>query len=195
MEYNLIIFAMLAGYGVGSIPFGYIIAAMVGRDIRQEGSGNVGATNITRRMGKIFGLVTFLFDFGKAYGVTLFFVHDDFMLAAYVAALAALLGHIAPVWLQFRGGKGVACLLGILAVFDVTVMLVLVFLWMVVFLLSHYASLASIVMAFATPLALWANGASAGMIVTGAIMAIMVLGCHSSNITNLRCGREYRFEW
>lgn len=208
---------LIGAYLAGSIPFGLLIGLAKGVDIRQRGSGNVGATNVGRVLGRRWGLVCFVLDVFKGLVPVLSY---SLLMAGAVAepsgagaalrslaiAAAAMTGHIFPVWLGFRGGKGVATGLGVLLgmwpVLTVPAILVSL-LWFVVVKATGYVSLASMVAAATLPvLALAAalfHGLTAGQ--TGVYLAVtmvlagLVVVRHRSNIANLRAGTEPRAAW
>lgn len=202
-----ILLSLLAGYLLGSVPFGLLVARLKGVDIRQHGSGNIGATNVWRVCGWCFGLPVFVLDVVK--GVVSVLVarwiatrlHGDsvcIVWAGVAAATACILGHSFPIWLGFKGGKGVATSLGALAGLMPLVSLGVLLLWAIVFKASGYVSLASIVAAVALPLL--AGGAQfAGWgygwpcVGFSAIAALLVVVRHRGNIQRLRAGTESRF--
>ncbi len=199
MAPNLVHLGLLAAaYAVGAIPFAFLLARLRGVDIRKVGSGNVGATNVFRSVSKPLGLLTFLFDalkgFAAAYGAPRV---ADVLGAPPPAALglaagaAAVVGHTWPVWLRFRGGKGVATGAGVLlAVSPGSVALALVA-WMLIFGASRYVSLASIGAALVAAAAGWGfhRGERLRPIALTAL-AILVVVRHRSNIRRLLAGDE-----
>ena len=150
----------LISYLLGSLPAGYLAGCIAGVDIRQLGSGNIGATNVLRVLGKRFGYPVFLFDFGKGFGA----VHLALLLGrrsggdanfvdfcAAIAAIFAVIGHTFPVWLRFKGGKGVATSIGVLFGLAPIPALIVSGVWLLTFEISRYVSLASVVAALAFP--------------------------------------------
>ena len=182
--------AALVGYGIGSVPFGYVLARFYGVDVREHGSGNVGATNVTRLLGRWLGLVTFVLDAGKAAVVMAVFVSDD--LLVQVAMMCVVLGHMFPIWLYGRGGKGVAVLVGIVLVLEPVLLVALIGVWGIVFLLSGYVSLASVCMALATPCVWWMQGEDALWFAV-VVISLMIVLAHWHNIIALWHGEEHRF--
>ncbi len=211
------IIAILA-YLLGSIPFGLLIGRMRGIDIREHGSGNIGATNVWRVLGKKWGLITFLCDLGKGLSAVLIAHHlagngqwivatnhhhpeienIDPAAAGIAAALACILGHSFPVWLRFKGGKGVATSLGVVIGMMPLASAVVFALWLVVFAISRYVSLASIVGAVALPVTV------IGFLIFNVMhgwayfyfalaAAFLVILRHTSNIKRLVTGTENRF--
>ena len=142
MEYILVIFF---SYLSGSIPFGLILTKFFGgKDLRKIGSGNIGATNVLRAGSKVVGYATLILDILKAITPVIYvkFNFPDFL---YIASLCAFLGHVFPVWLKFKGGKGVATYLGILFAINIYFGLVFIISWLIVFAISRFSSLSSLV--------------------------------------------------
>jgi glycerol-3-phosphate acyltransferase PlsY len=198
---------VITAYLLGSIPFGYLIVkATRGRDVRESGSGGTGATNVSRSAGKLAGVLTLVLDALKGTAAVLIArlalageTNPEWWIAA--AAVAVLLGHIFPVWLQFRGGKGVATGLGVFVVmfpFEVAIALVV---FLVVVLSTRYVSLASMSAAVAIPAAATARhllvregGSPLGPLVFASIAgAILIITAHRQNIQRLIEGKEPRF--
>ena len=203
-----IITALLA-YLIGSIPTGFLVARAKGVDIRKTGSGNIGATNAFRVLGKGWGIGVLLLDFGKGLGACLlipFAVRGglDLSLASegavtlsLVAAVAAVLGHNFTVWLRFKGGKGIATSAGALAALVPWALLVGVAVWVLLFALTRYVSLGSIAAAIALPVATWFTAGEDVIpltLLTGAL-ALMAVLKHRSNIQRLLTGTENRLEF
>src|SRR5829696_7827757 len=153
---TLVIIVIIA-YLIGSIPFGYLIVRRkIGADIRQTGSGGTGATNVSRRVGKGAGVLTLLLDAAKGSVAVLIakaLAGDDWTIA--VAAIAALVGHIFPVWLGFRGGKGVATGVGIFLVLAPVALLCAGVMFVAIVALTRYVSLGSITAALLIPVLVW----------------------------------------
>jgi glycerol-3-phosphate acyltransferase PlsY len=188
-------------YLLGSIPFGYLLVRLFRReDVRQQGSGNIGATNVARSGGTKLGVVTLLLDIGKALAAVLIAKHlapgvYDVQVAA---AVAAVVGHVFPVWLGFRGGKGVASALGVFLVltWPATVAILLVF--AAVFALTRYVSLASIVGLVTFPLFGFYFVAQhtpiTPMVKLGFLfIPLLIIVKHHGNIRRLMNGTESRF--
>ena len=197
---NLIL--VLAGsYVVGSLPFGLLMAKLFGGgDVRKAGSGNIGATNVARVAGLVPGLLTLLLDAGKgwlAVWLAMRLLHGQ-ALHAVLAGLLAMLGHCFPVWLSFRGGKGVATAAGVFLALCPAAMLAAVILFLLVAGFWRYVSLASIAAAAAIPLLvylLWAPHFAPPRSVTVASLAIaaLVIYQHRGNIARLARGEEPKF--
>jgi acyl phosphate:glycerol-3-phosphate acyltransferase len=190
MELLLIIFSYL----LGSIPTGYIVGAMAGVDIREVGSGNVGATNVARTVGKKRGLLTLIADVAKGF-VPVFIAGrlDLSQTAIALVAIAAFLGHLYPMFLKFQGGKGVATALGVLLALAPMATLILTAVFAVVAVSSRFVSLSSIVAALAAPIVLWSLSYSLTVIATGVFLAVMITLRHRKNIQRLLEDTEPKF--
>ena len=185
----LIVVAVLA-YLLGSVPFGLVITKALGLgDLRTIGSGNIGATNVLRTGNKPAALATLLLDAGKG-GIAVLIaramVGND---AAQLAALAAFLGHIFPVWLNFKGGKGVATFLGTLLALAWPVGVAACLSWLVTALIGRISSLAALVAAASSTLWMLVFG-QGQMMVLGIILTLLVYWRHAPNITRLKAGTE-----
>lgn len=187
----LIVFAYL----LGSIPTGYILGKFAGVDVRQVGSGNVGATNVARAVGKWQGVLTLLADAMKGTVPAAIGLAMTLPSAAIAAlAAAAFLGHLYPVFLKFRGGKGVATALGSLLVIAPLASLLLVVIFAAVVFPTRLVSLSSIVAAALAPFALWLFLQPRAIVLLGAFLAAMIVWRHRGNIQRLRAGTEPRFD-
>jgi acyl phosphate:glycerol-3-phosphate acyltransferase len=193
----------LATYLLGSIPFGLLLTKLFGGgDVRKSGSGNIGATNVARVAGTLPGILTLLFDVAK--GATAVWltarVSDESATWMMIAALAALLGHCFPIWLKFRGGKGVATAAGAFLVLCPAALLGSLILFLLVAFFWRYVSLASISAAASMPLLiyfLWAPHHAPPPIVTfGALAAAAIIVYkHDANIQRLVQGEEPKFSF
>ncbi len=189
-------------YLFGAVPFGFLIGKFYGKDIRREGSGNIGATNVTRVIGRNAGRLCFALDFLKGMLPVLGAArwYDDGSGAAMIlAGAAAVIGHMFPVYLQFRGGKGVSTAAGVAVALAPSAFLFAGIIWVVVFLVSRYVSLASIVAAIclplaATALAIWRGGVSPLVVCFFYGIGVAAVWKHRANIRRLRDGTELRFE-
>ncbi|MDQ6993679.1 MAG: glycerol-3-phosphate 1-O-acyltransferase PlsY [Mariprofundus sp.] len=184
--------AIAAAYLLGAIPFGLLLSrAITGLDPRQHGSGNIGATNALRTGGKMVGALTLLADIIKGViPVTLAIYSELSEVWIGTIAAATFIGHIYPVYLRFRGGKGVATMLGVMLPWQPWVALAGIVLWYVIMKLSHYVSLASILAAIALPLTIFLTGGSLPALLVGMLIASLVTLKHASNIKRLLDGTE-----
>jgi len=196
----------LLAYLLGSIPFGYVLVrCFLKEDIRTKGSGNIGATNVVRSGAKGLGALTFLLDVLKGFvavfvGVWVLQLHAlpavPVQSATAFAAFFAICGHIFPVWLHFKGGKGVATALGVFLALAWLPALASLGVFLLAFLLSKYVSLASVLSALAFPvfaLTLPHTAYNAWMIAVVLIIPVIVILKHHQNINRLLRGTEYRF--
>jgi acyl phosphate:glycerol-3-phosphate acyltransferase len=189
-----IILAAVIGYLLGSIPWGLLLTRLAGRgDIRAIGSGNIGATNVLRTGSKGLAALTLLLDLGKGLVAVLIGARWG-PSAALAAAGAAVLGHMFPVWLGFRGGKGVATAVGVLLALCWPVALLAFAVWLAVALILRYSSLAALVgaLAAAALAPLFATSARAAVI---AAIALVVILRHHENIRRLLAGTESRISF
>lgn len=206
MTLNIVgtIVAVCGAYLAGSIPFGLLIGKMKGIDVRQHGSGNIGATNVTRVVGKGWGKLCFALDLLKgALPVLLvkLLFKDEYGLLPSIAALFAVAGHMFPVWIGFKGGKGVSTAAGAILALCPIPLLTALLTWVIVFLLSRYVSLASILAAALLPVYAWiwnrlnicltASAVELGLLTLLAVLSIVK---HASNIKRLLNGTENRFD-
>ena len=187
MDYLIII---IISYLFGSIPFGFILTKIfLKKDIRNIGSGNIGATNALRSGNKLIGYSTLLLDIIKAIFPVLYikFNYPDLV---YISALSVFLGHVFPVWLKFKGGKGVATYVGI--IFSLNIIYVLIFgiTWILVFLISKYSSLSSLTATLSIPIYLFfTNG---NQIIFFGIMFVLIFYTHRENIKRLKNKEEIK---
>lgn len=186
--------AFLAAYLLGSIPFGVLLTRLAGAgDLRQVGSGNIGATNVLRTGRKGLAALTLLLDAGKGVAAVAIADHWFGPSMAVFAALGVVVGHIAPVWLRFRGGRGVATAFGVLFVFAWPVGVAAAAVWLGTAALFRYSSLAAILAIGSSPAWAWALVGVAEAEVTG-LIAIAVIARHAGNIRRLLKGEESRIE-
>ena len=189
-EATLIIFAYL----LGSVPTGYLVGAWMGVDVRAAGSGNVGATNVARVVGKGQGILTLAADVAK--GLIPVFAALQLGLASTMAAflgVAAFLGHLYPVFLKFHGGKGVATALGVYAGLAPPATLVMIVIFAAVALASRIISLGSMAAALAAPVTLWFFSYPPAVVGLSAFIAAMIILRHRGNLRRLLAGTEPRF--
>jgi glycerol-3-phosphate acyltransferase PlsY len=182
----------VAAYLLGSVPFGVLVARRTGGvDLRRVGSGNIGATNVLRAVGKAAAAATLLGDVGKgalAVGLARLAGAGPGVVAA--AGLAAVLGHLFPVFARFRGGKGVATALGVVLAAMPPVGLGLLLVWIAAAAAWRYSSLAALLAALALPPLAWAVDGRRPMVVLAALLAVLVIGRHRENLRRLRAGTE-----
>jgi acyl phosphate:glycerol-3-phosphate acyltransferase len=184
---------ILAAYLIGSIPFALILARRWGADLRQVGSGNLGATNVMRASGVTAGLLVAALDMAKgAASVWLASRLSDSADAPAAAGLAAIIGHIYPIWLRFRGGKGVAAACGVFSMLTPAAVPLVLALFAAVVWLTKYISLASVVAAIALPPVAYAFGAPAPAVIAAAAAATIIVFRHRSNVLRLWTGTERR---
>jgi glycerol-3-phosphate acyltransferase PlsY len=201
----LIIIAVV-GYLIGSVPFGYVAGRLAGVDIRKIGSGNVGATNVVRTLGRHFGYPVFILDFLKgvaAVAMSIFiFNHNSIQisreLSAIIGGACCVIGHVFPIWLGFKGGKGVATSAGVIFGLMPLVASIMGLVWLIVFQASRYVSLASVSAAIAMPIA---TGAmlhfgqlhAPVLLYFSLALATLIIVRHRSNFSRLLTGSEQRF--
>lgn len=185
-------YGLIIGYLLGSIPFGLLFTRLSGAgDIREVGSGATGATNVLRTGKYGAAAATLLFDAAKGVAAVLIASHFWGETAAAVAAVGAILGHLFPVWLGFKGGKGVATSLGVLLTLYWPVALLSFATWFVVALITRISSLSALVAAVAAPIYMFLWGKQTFAIAT-LIIALLVLVAHRDNIKRLLAGTEPR---
>ncbi|RCW27852.1 acyl-phosphate glycerol-3-phosphate acyltransferase [Ciceribacter lividus] len=180
------------GYLLGSIPFGLILTRMAGHgDLRQIGSGNIGATNVLRTGNKKLAAATLLLDALKATAAAVAAQAVFGANAGLLAGFAAFIGHLFPVWLGFKGGKGVATYIGTLLGVMPLMVAVFAVVWLSIAFLTRYSSLSALVATLVIPVVLWITGAEEAAIVT-AIMTVVSWWRHKANIERLIAGTESR---
>jgi acyl phosphate:glycerol-3-phosphate acyltransferase len=184
--------AFILGYLLGSIPFGLLLTRLAGTaDLRSIGSGNIGATNVLRTGRKGLAAATLLLDMLKGTAAVIISGYFGGPSAAMLAALGAFLGHLFPVWLNFRGGKGVAVYIGVLLGLFWPAAIVFCLIWLATALTSRYSSLAALVASFITPLFLWWFGQPA-LASLCAVLTLLLFYMHRENIKRLQAGTEGR---
>ena len=190
MEALLVIFSYL----LGSVPSGFIIGILSGQDVRTAGSGNIGATNVARVIGKKGGLLTLAADTAKGFIPVFIAQRLDLSVAAVaVVGAAVFLGHLFPIFLKFKGGKGVATAFGTLLALAPVATLILLAVFGAVFCASRIVSLSSMAAAVAAPAVLWLFSYPAALIGLAGFLGVMVLLRHYANIRRLLNGTEPRF--
>jgi acyl phosphate:glycerol-3-phosphate acyltransferase len=182
----VIIVAVLAAYLIGSIPFALLLARQWGADLRLVGSGNIGAANVMRASGLTAGVLVALLDIGKgAASVWLAARISDSGELPAVAGLAAIVGHIYPVWLRFRGGKGVATACGVFSMLTPVAIPPVLALFAATVWLTKYISLGSVVATLALPPIAYALGSPAAAVVAGVAAAAIIVFRHRSNVLRI----------
>ena len=186
MEYLIV---GITSYLMGSIPFGFILTKIfLKKDIREIGSGNIGATNALRTGNKLVGYSTLILDILKAI-IPVIYVKMNYPELIYIASLCAFLGHVFPIWLKFNGGKGVATYVGILFSINILLGLIFVISWGFVFLISRYSSLSSIIGSLSVPLYLFITTEKSSVIFF-ITMFVLIFFTHRENIIRLKNKEE-----
>ena len=207
MEFLIYLATVIGAYLLGSIPTGYLVARARGVDIRQVGSGNIGATNAFRVLGKPAGILVLGTDALKGFlackvvsGVAYSFLSPPYQQVAesretlaIVAGIAAILGHNYTCWLKFKGGKGIATTGGVLLALMPYALLTITIVWIVVTIATRYVSLGSLAAAITLPFAAWAFAGSRRLIGVATIMTALAVYKHKGNIRRLLNGTENRF--
>ena len=174
----------LVSYLIGSIPFGFLLTKIfLNKDIRNIGSGNIGATNALRTGNKKIGFSTLILDILKA-AITIIFVKFNYPEFIFISSLCVFLGHVFPIWLKFKGGKGVATYVGILFSINLTYGLIFITIWLIVFFIFKYSSLSSIIASLSIPLYLFIFLNSLNLFFF-LIMLILIFFTHRENIKRL----------
>ncbi len=191
--------AIVLGYLLGSVPFAFIVARRSGNrgtpgniDLRAIGSGNVGATNVARTAGLSAGVVVALLDIAKGAASVLLAERLDGSTAAAAAGLAAIIGHVYPVWLRFYGGKGVATACGVFAVLAPVATAIALAIFTVAVFVTRYVSLGSLLASVALPPMAYAMGGPPMVIEAALAAAVLILFRHRSNVARLVAGTERR---
>ena len=187
---GFLVVAFVLGYLLGSIPFGLILTKLAGtQDLRSVGSGNIGATNVLRTGRKGLAAATLLLDMLKGTAAVVIAGTFGGPNAAMLAALGAFLGHLFPVWLKFRGGKGVAVYIGILIGLLWPAAVLFCAIWLITAVISRYSSLSALVASFITPIFLWWYGHPA-LAALFALLTVLLFYMHRANISRLLAGTE-----
>ena len=177
------IITALVSYLFGSIPFGYLFTKiLLKKDIRNVGSGTIGATNVLRTGNKSLGYLTLVLDIAKAV-MPVIYIKLNYPDLVYISALCAFLGHLFPIWLKFKGGKGVATLFGILISINIYYALIFGIVWILTFLISKYSSLSSLFASISIPIYLLII--DQGNIIFFIIMFVLIFYTHRENIKRL----------
>ena len=176
-------------YLMGSIPFGFILTKIfLKKDIRDIGSGNIGATNALRTGNKLIGYSTLFFDIIKAV-IPVIYIKINFPELLFIASLCAFLGHVFPIWLKFKGGKGVATYVGILFAINIYFGLVFLVSWLITFALSKFSSLSSLIASASIPIYLLIL-AQFDQVIFFTIMFVLIFFTHRENIKRLKNKEE-----
>ena len=179
----------IISYLMGSIPFGFILTKIfLKKDIREIGSGNIGATNALRTGNKLIGYSTLLLDVIKAI-LPVLYVKINHPELIYIASLCAFLGHVFPVWLKFKGGKGVATYVGILFTINILLGFIFCVSWLLIFLISKYSSLSSLIGSLTIPVYIFFNDQISNAFFFG-IMFVLIFYTHRENIKRLKNKEE-----
>tara|TARA_A100001011_G_scaffold236009_1_gene243989 strand:- start:156 stop:695 length:540 start_codon:yes stop_codon:yes gene_type:complete len=173
---------------MGSIPFGFLLSKLIlKKDIRNIGSGNIGATNVLRTGNKFIAYSTLILDIGKAV-IPVIFIKINYPDYVFVVSLCVFLGHVFPLWLKFKGGKGVATYLGILFSLNIIYGLIFVIIWFVTFIISKYSSLSSLIASLSIPIYLISF--KNDNYIFFLIMFILIFYTHRENIKRLKNKEE-----
>ena len=176
-------------YLLGSIPFGFILTKIfLKKDIRDIGSGNIGATNVLRTGNKFIGYTTLFFDIVKAV-VPVIYIKFNFPELLYIGSLCTFLGHVFPIWFKFKGGKGVATYVGILFAINIYFGLIFMVSWLITFALSKFSSLSSLVASISIPIYLLIL-TQFDQLIFFAIMFVLIFFTHKENIKRLKNKEE-----
>ena len=179
----------IISYLMGSIPFGFILTKIfLKKDIREIGSGNIGATNALRTGNKLIGYSTLLLDVVKAI-IPVLYVKINHPELIYISSLCAFLGHVFPVWLKFKGGKGVATYVGILFTINILLGFIFCVSWLLIFLVSKYSSLSSLIGSLTIPVYIFFNDQISNALFFG-IMFVLIFYTHRENIKRLKNKEE-----
>ncbi len=193
------IIAILISYLIGSLPFGYWIARLLGKDITQEGSKNIGATNVARVLGRGPGLLVFVFDVFKGFlpafiGGQILSEQHTYLIASVVLGSSAVMGHMYSVWLKFKGGKGVATALGVLFAVTPYVALIALGVFTLCFAVCRWVSLSSIVAALTAPFSAFLLGDPNWLITVYVGLSVFIIFKHRANIKRILHGAEPKFK-
>jgi acyl phosphate:glycerol-3-phosphate acyltransferase len=203
------ILTIVASYLLGSIPTGYLAGRVKGIDIRQVGSGNIGATNVFRALGKTAGITVLALDAFKGFSACWWVAPLAYqslvepettnpnvrLYLMILAGLAAVSGHVFSCWLRFKGGKGIATTAGIFGALAWKAVVLTVALWIIIVMLSRYVSLASIAAAIWLPIMVWLTSGNPLLLALTVIISVLALYKHKTNIQRLLQGTEHRFSF
>ena len=179
----------IISYLMGSIPFGFILTkTFLNKDIREIGSGNIGATNALRTGNKLIGYSTLLLDVAKAV-IPVIYVKFNYPELIYITSFCAFLGHVFPIWLKLKGGKGVATYVGILFAINIFLGFIFCVSWLIIFLTSKYSSLSSLIGSLTIPVYIFFIDQSSNTLFFG-IMFVLIFYTHRENIKRLKNKEE-----
>ena len=179
-----LILVILVSYLLGSIPFGLILTKVfLKKDIREIGAGNIGATNVLRTGNKLIGYLTLILDVLKAV-IPVLYIKFNFPELVYISSLSAFIGHVFPIWLKFKGGKGVATYVGILFSINYFLGIIFVVSWLIIFFISRYSSLGSILSSLIIPIFIFLNSSYENQYFF-IIMFVLILYTHRENVKRL----------
>jgi glycerol-3-phosphate acyltransferase PlsY len=182
-------FVSFISYLMGSVPFGFILTKFfLKQDIRNIGSGNIGATNALRTGNKLIGYSTLILDIAKAI-IPIIYVKNTYPDLIYLASLSAFLGHVFPIWLKFKGGKGVATYVGILFAINIVYGFIFITNWLFIFFLSKYSSLSSLIATLSIPVYLYVSG-NVDEISFFLIIFVLIFYTHRENVKRLKNQEE-----
>jgi len=188
---------IIFGYLLGSIPWGYLISKTKGIDIRKVGSGNIGGTNVIRALGTKWGLLVAILDLLKGVipvYLAISFLVFDWQIAS--VAITPVLGHIFPVWLGFKGGKGVATTLGVLfIILEWKILLPFLLVWLLVLVVSQISSFSNLLIVSYLPLTLWFSSFSLAYFVLGLALFALIWWAHRENLQRIKEGIEPKFKF
>lgn len=205
MDIPAYIATAVGAYLLGSVPFGFLMGRLRGIDIRKEGSGNIGATNVLRILGKPAGITVLVLDGLKGFSAAAWWVmavqrwmhpaptHAESL--TILAGVSAVIGHNYTCWLRFRGGKGIATSAGVLAAWVPYPLLIIAVVWFTLTLLTGFVSLGSIAASATLPFACWLTHESPALILVTSILSIMAIYKHRTNIRRLLNGTESRLHF
>jgi len=179
-----LILVISVSYLMGSIPFGLILTKIfLKKDIREIGSGNIGATNVLRTGNKLIGYLTLILDVLKAV-IPVIYIKINFPELVYISSLSVFIGHVFPIWLKFKGGKGVATYVGILFSINYFLGIIFVISWLIIFFISKYSSLGSILSTLVVPIFIFLNTSYENQYFF-IIMFVLILYTHRKNVKRL----------
>lgn len=195
--YLILIFVSVLAYLIGGLPFGYwFVRLSAGKDIRTMGSGNIGATNVHRSVGRKAGLIVLLLDILKGFAAVFLAakLSGSDPLALALAALAVMLGHCYPIYLRFKGGKAVACFVGAFLYIAPVALAITAVIFIATVAFSKYISLGSIIGAISFPFVVWVSSPQPQPIIIASVCAaVLIIYRHKANISRIRSGSEHTF--